>query len=318
MNKLDFYASEIQYFDHMIPIWNKLEDKYKGTFNVSLSVLEQRKLKYGEFYLNRPSDNLTLVASWKDYCETKGDVIFMEHGIGHNYGNEHPAYVGGKGKDRVVMFLNQHNLSQTTNRKAYPNAINEIIGTPKMDNINSIDKKPNVKPIVCISFHWDCFVCNNTRSAYYYYKDVISELAKNKEYTLIAHGHPRGDWKMMELNGIKFYSDLNDIMNIADVYVNDNSSSMYEFMLTGKPVIVLNCPLYDRKKDTGIRFWRYIGGMQVNNPCELHNTIMHTINHPDHLESTRKDIVNELYPYHGHSAQRASEVIVEFLNEKNE
>lgn len=313
--KLDFYASEIHYFDHIIPIWNMLDDDYKGVFNVSIEVFEKRKLKHTEFKLNKPTDNITLVASYKDYSETKGKVILIEHGIGHNYGNQHSSYVGGRHKERVVLFLNQHALSQNTNLLAYPNVANEIIGTPKTDTIvvKSNDKR-NDKPIVCIAFHWDCFVCNNTRSAYYYYKDILSELSQSKEFTLIAHGHPRQDWRELELLGIKFYSDLNDIMTIADIYVNDNSSSMYEFALTGKPVIVLNCPLYDRTRDTGIRFWRYIIGKQVDSPSYLKQTILDVLKHDSWID-TRKDILKVLYPFRHKSTQRAVEVIQEFLNE---
>jgi hypothetical protein len=311
MNKLDFYASEIHYFDHIIPIWNMLPNKYKGIFNVSLEVFDKRRLSYNEFKLGKPTDNLTLVASYKDYCMTKGKVIFMEHGIGHNYGNGHPAYVGGRDKDRVVLFLNQHALSQNTNLKAYPNTPSEIIGTPKTDSIKPMPTH-NDKPIVCISFHWDCFVCNNTRSAYYYYKDILSELAQSKEFTLIAHGHPRRNDSEMELLGIKFYSDLAEIMKIADIYVNDNSSSMYEFALTGKPVIVLNCPLYDRNRDTGIRFWQYILGKQVNSPNELKPTILSVIRN-DTFKYKREEILHTLYPFRYVSTDRAVEVILEYL-----
>ena len=316
MNKLDFYASEVHYFDHIIPIWNMLDDKYKGVFNVSLDVFEKRKLKHSEFKLDKPTDNITLVASYKDYCETKGKVILIEHGIGHNYGNQHSSYVGGRHKERVVLFLNQHALSQNTNLLAYPYVANEIIGTPKTDTIHTVDFNYFAdKPIVCISFHWDCFVCNNTRSAYYYYKDILSELSQSKEFTLIAHGHPRQNWTELELLGIKFYSDLNDILPIADVYVNDNSSSMYEFALTGKPVIVLNCPLYDRNRDTGIRFWRYIIGKQVDSPNELKATILSVLKH-DNWIAKRKEILSTLYPYRYKSTQRAVNVIQEFLDER--
>jgi len=316
MNKIDFYASEIHYFDHIVPIWNKLPIKYKGVFYVSLEVLTKRQLlDRSDFQIGFPNDNLTLVASYKDYQKTKGKVIFGEHGIGHNYGNGHPAYVGGSGKERVVLFLNQHLLSNNTNKLAYPNAKNVIIGTPKMDNVKELEFRPNNrKPIVCISFHWDCMVCNNTRSAYYYYKNVIGQLAKCEEFTLIAHGHPRRNELELQAYGIKYYSDLNEVMEIADIYVNDNSSSMYEFINTGKPVIVLNCPLYDKHKDTGIRFWRYICGVQVDRPCDLKQAILNELANPEHYRELRDGIVNALYPYKGVATQSAVDVITEYLN----
>lgn len=317
MNKLDFYASEVHYFDHIVPVWNKLGKEYKGIFYVSEDVMKKRlgAKKVGQVGL--PTSNITLVASYKDYLMTKGEVILMEHGIGHNYGNRHPAYVGGLRKERVVLFLNQHHLSQDANDLAYPKTLGKVIGTPKMDTVKRVENWHKEKPVVCISFHWDCQVCPNTRSAFYYYKGILTLLSKAKEYTLIAHGHPRGDWSYIKQLGIPFYEDISEVFEIADIYANDNSSTMYEFIAAGKPVVVLNCPLYDRNANTGIRFWKYIGGIQVNKPSELHNAILETIR-IDPYKDIREQIATDLYPFYPKASKRASEVITEFLNDRKD
>lgn len=316
MNKIDFYCSEIHYFDHIAPVWQKLDKAYKGVFYVSEDVMKNRLSAKKWCEIGNPTKNLTLVASYKDYTATKGDVIFMEHGIGHNYGNRHSAYVGGRNRDRVVMFFNQHALSQHENQKWYPHTISKIVGTPKMDTVVKSNDKNTDKPIVCISFHWDCKVCNNTRSAYYYYRSVIPFLSKCDEFKLIAHGHPRGDWTEIKDLGIPFYDDFNEVMRIADIYVNDNSSSMYEFMSMNKPVIVLNCPLYDRSANTGIRFWKYICGKQVDDPKKLYDAILEQIKLPQMYEDLRKEYTEELYPLRGKSAQTAANYIKEYLDER--
>jgi hypothetical protein len=162
-----------------------------------------------------PTDHLTLVASWGDYRKTTGPVVYMEHGIGHSYGNKHPSYVGGAGKDRAVMFFNQHELSQRKNGVAYPKTPGYIIGTPKMDTV--VPHPVTDKKIVCISFHWDCAVSPESRSAYSFYAKTVLKLAKSTKYHLIMHGHPHmfGAWqRMIQRLGVEFYEDFNDILEM--------------------------------------------------------------------------------------------------------
>lgn len=319
MNKVNFLASEIQYFDHIIPVWKALPDDVKGTFYVSSGVMFARPEAKANCKIGQSSDGITLVSGWADYKATTGKVIYLEHGIGQQYGNSHPSYPAGRGKDRVILFLNQHHLTQEANSKAYPNAKNTIIGTPKMDVISPETVKHGTG-IVCISFHWECAVCPETMNAFNYYRDAIIDLAKSGKFKIALHAHPRnsGAWqdkikRDTKRYNIPFYDNFVDVMNEADVYVIDNSSTYFEFMLTGKPVIALNIPQYRRDVEHGLRFWSHIGGIQVNHPFELERSIGMALNDPEWFAMRRKEIVEELYPYHTEATQRACKAILDGL-----
>src|SRR4030066_73497 len=63
-------------------------------------------------------------------------------------------------------------------------------------------------------------------------------------------------------------------MRMADLYVNDCSSTYIEFCVTGKPVIILNAPEFRRNVHLGIRFWEYTDvGPQVESGEELLSVI---------------------------------------------
>ena len=163
--KINFYAAYRHFFDHMIPLWEALPPQYRGHFYISRSIAAYAKTKSKTtFALGYPPQGLTLVASYDDYLRAPGSVVYMEHGIGHTYSNAHPSYAGGKNKERVVLFLNQHALTQEKNAAAYPKSRQAIIGTPKMDHLAATTN--NTKPLVCLSFHWDCQVAPETRTAF--------------------------------------------------------------------------------------------------------------------------------------------------------
>lgn len=314
MNKIDFYASEQHYFDHIYPIWKELPIENRGTFFVS----EKISTDCIETKIGFPSNNITLVSSYSDYKMTKKQVIYMEHGIGNTYSNDSPYYAGGFGKDRVVLFLNNHILTQNKNIKTYPKVKGVIIGTPKCDQIKE-KHTDNKQYVICFSFHWDCDVVPETKSAFSFYKDEVIKLSKNKDFKVIFHGHPRNEtvWNKFCLeNNIERVKNIEEVFERSDLYICDNSSSIYEFILTSKPVIVLNAPWYRKWINHGIRFWNYIPGPQVNHPNELLNTINKMTQNPKDWLDERNKVIKILYPNLGTASKVAAEEIVKFLKEK--
>lgn len=318
---INFYCSDAHYFDHIAPIWKRIPSEYKGTFFIEPQSFNKSKEYEIEVSIEKPKNGFTLIAGYKDYCVLKNNkIIYMEHGIGHTYGFQHPAYAGEKGKDKVVLFLNQHFLTHQKNIKTYPKISNFIIGTPKMDQypiVSSIKEKP----LVCISFHWnDNKNIPEMKNSFNYYKKIIPILKDREEFDLVFHGHPKDEkvWEdYCKKNNIKKIKYLDEVLKEADIYICDNSSSMYEFAALNKPVIVLNNPEYRKSVAGHIRFWEYIPGLEVNEPEELLPSIIRTIKNPKEFEKNRLDIINHLYPYRGYSSQRAAEVIVNFLNENS-
>jgi hypothetical protein len=298
----------------MIPIWNMLPLEYRGVFYIDKTLSKYANGLGLDFTIGLPSDNITIVSSYGDYKKTRGHVIYMEHGIGNTYSTHHPSYAGGLGKDKVVLFLNQHELTQEKNVASYPDVKNVIIGTPKMDYIIP---RPITGRVVCLSFHWDCKVCPETRSAFNYYRFIIPKLLESDKYTLIMHAHPHmnGEWQQeFKTLKVQFYENFSDILEIADLYAVDNSSTMYEFAAAGRPILALNCPLYRKEINHGIRFWDYIPGQQVENYHELPAIIEHTFDNPHEWDERRNEIVEKLYPYRGQSTKMAIDAIKEYLD----
>jgi len=314
--KLNFYATYEHYFDHMLPIWEQLPKKYRGTFYLNQRVANKAKRLKVEHKVGFPeSDDLVLVASYGDFTHTKGDVVYMEHGIGHTYSNDHSGFAGGKHKERVVLFLNQHHITQEKNTLANPLAKNVIIGTPKMDKWDKMPMFQGEKPIVCVSFHWDNKVAPEARTAFPFYSRVLPVLETQKDFELVYHGHPKEDWtKVFKNKEIRFLKSQEEVFTQADIYICDNSSSMYEFLVTGKPVIYLNCKWYRKDVKHGIRFWDYIAGLQIDQPFKLLQGVLDTIKNPDKFAIKREQVVKELYPFHGRATEVAVKEITNFLD----
>lgn len=313
MRTIDFYASTVQFFDHMLPIWHALPEEFKGTFYISEKAIERADAAGLQYTVDCSTEHLTLVASYSDYKAAQGPVIYMEHGIGNTYSDTNPHYAGGWPRDRVVLFLNQHHISYNKNHDAHPHIPGVVVGTPKMDNLPT--KETNDK-IVCISFHWDCHVCPETRSSFPHFKNVLPRLAKSKDFKLVMHGHPMEAEKFKafaEEHNIPYIEKFEDVLKIADIYIIDNSSTLYEFAATGRPVIVLNSPHYRKNVRHGIRFWAYIPGVQVDDPMRLEQTIVELCGGRDAFKDMRYRITHALYPYKGEATQRAVTAITDYL-----
>ena len=315
---IDFYASERHYIDHVAPVWNALESTDKGRFIVPNELIYSYARSLGiRAVIEEPGRNLTLVASYGDYKKTKGPVVYMEHGIGHSYSNSHPSYAGGAGKDRAILFLCQHNITAEKNKKTYPNANVAVIGTPKLDKIKPRGIEGNT---VAVSWHWDCQVAPETRSALPHFKSILAQLRKAPDINLIGHAHPRVTFnrivqKLYKDLRIPYVHDFNDVIEQADLYIIDNSSSAYEFAAAGRPVIHLNAPWYRKDVNHGIRFWDYLPGPTADKPIEVLPLVRKMLKDPNLYEEQRAEVVKELYPYLGRSSKVAAKEIKKCLHQ---
>ena len=109
--------------------------------------------------------------------------------------------------------------------------------------------------MVAVSFHWNYHGIPEMRSAFDWYSKAVVELAK--EVTVIGHGHPKRkdlpDW--YRAHGIEYVPNFFEVLRRADVYACDNSTTLFEFASTGRPVVVLNAPWYRQEANHGLRFW---------------------------------------------------------------
>lgn len=335
--KLDFFARRAHYIDHLAPVWNALPLGRRGVFHIAgelesyarqaLQLHESQSQSHLqlEFFEGGPlaGDSPILVSAYGDLNKVirnhRRPIITMEHGV--TQGFRTAAYPNGTigNRDRVAFALlpNEYVARQFRAVRETPC---EVIGTPKMDEWarGVLVSKPSPRPTIAIAFHWGDR--NSTPpesgSAFEYYRPILRELAKR--YQMIGHSHPLASpehREAMERAGIEWVGDFREILRRADVYLNDLSSTMYEFLVTGKPVVVLNAPWFRREVHWGIRFWDYSDvGLMVENPGELFGAIDQTLAaYGSICAAARRLAVTDLYPYAGYAAYRAAEVITSYL-----
>jgi hypothetical protein len=168
----------------------------------------------------------------------------MEHGAGQAYlgergGIRHPSYAGGADREDVELFLVPNEYAAALWRAAYPAARVEIVGCPKLEDLPARDMGlPNVSPDVASAStgrpSW------RPRRARRSATTCASCPSSRRRSTVIGHGHPKADWperiqRYYRRAGIPFVADFDDVCRQADVYVCDNSSTLFEFAATGRP-----------------------------------------------------------------------------------
>lgn len=333
---IDFYASEKHYLDHLMPVWNALGELQLGNhFIVPLRLLEyamSRAVEPGRVmgvrshfdFMSFADGKRAMVAGVKDISTVQRagyrHIAFMEHGVGITYGT-HSSYAGGGGeRKQVELFLAPNEIVQAKTLKALPGVRSVVVGTPKMDEFQVSSSKFQVgqaqgQPVqVALSFHWDGGgVEPEAGTAFQHFRRVLPILARWRDFTVIGHGHPRAiarlraEYTKMQIEVVE---DFGEVMRRADVYVCDNSSTIYEFCVTGKPVVLLNSPAYRKKVHWGIRFWEYTDvGPCIDDPNELLGAVLHALEFEEEWKPARERAVRELYPFLGVSARRAVEVL---------
>lgn len=316
---IDFFARRSHYVDHMMPVWMALDESERGCF-------------YGPNDKTMPRGaNPMLVAGVADLqavqpVNGKRKFIFMEHGVGITYG-AHQAYAGGGGLRKYVsLFLAPNEIVRAKTERVMSGVKQVVVGTPKLDKWTPPLTPPQMstfgegkKPVVVISFHWDGkLVAPEAGNAFKHFRKVMPALARCDEFELIGHGHPRAIEQFIPIYnslGITVVRDFDEVMQRADLYVCDNSSTIYEFCVTGKPVVIMNAPEYRRKVHWGIRFWDYTDvGPMVDEPEELMKAICGQLENPDERKEERRKMIADLYPFLGESANRAADALREFIH----
>lgn len=267
--------------------------------------------------------DVTLVASYKDLVTARrrgaDRIVLAQHGAGQSYGGDprsalHPAYAGGEDNGDVGLFLvpNQHAAQRW--RAAYPRTCIRVVGCPKLDAIppKTIDPLDD-HPVVAVSFHSDLAISPEARSAFAWYRTAVVGLAER--YKILGHGHPRRTDlpKFYRRNGIEWVPDFDEVCRRADVYVCDNSSTLFEFASTGRPVLVMNAPWYRRDVRHGLRYWEgSLVGASVNRPGDLEDAVTDALR--DGWRFPREAVIDHVYAYRHGAAQRAADAIMEWAS----
>ena len=282
--------------------------------------------------VQRSKDDIALVASYGGLMHARrarfSRIILAQHGAGQSYGGdkkmaEHPSYPGGSANGDVGLFLAPNEHSADRWRRAYPQASVAVVGCPRLDVIP--ERVPGPGPVIAFSFHWDFDKIPEMRSASGTYWRAIAELAKR--HRIIGHGHPkrRDIGRYFRSIRVPFVADFDEVCRRADVYACDNSSTMFEFAATGRPVIVLNRPEirdaqgivtdpgYRRSVSHGLRFWDAAGvGVNVDDPAALEAAVRLAVEDPPDQKLAREAALDLVYAYRSGAAERAAAAIREW------
>jgi len=330
--KVDILAGEPQFIDHLAPVHFALPEADRGDFIVWKSAhsrmtesdLIARAVRRGVLPATKMSaeDRPILVASWGDYQKVRlhrTRIARMEHGIGQSFlGSDHQSYAGGKDAEAVGLFIVPNAHSADRWQRAYPQASVAIVGSPKLDSLPPRIAGPG--PVVALSFHWSAGPSRGplaeTNGSFGEYRGTLPALAK--EFSVIGHGHPRA---LLNMSGIyrrasiPVIEDFEDVCRMADVYVCDTNSTIYEFASTGRPVVVVNGSHFRRNVKHGLRFDWGVGtnvGVQCDSPKALIDAIHEALEDAPAQQAKREAALNTVYAYRTGAANRASLALVQW------
>jgi hypothetical protein len=356
---IDALAFEPQFLAHLAPVWRALPPEIRGTFyvegvnrplvedaaarGVDVALVDGMSIRMRSSPpLANPGDGPTaLVASIGDTKVGRRlgyrRFVFLEHGAGQSYSGTgqspiEASYAGGPDREDVGLFLVPNETAAARWRASYAAPV-EVVGCPKLDDLPS--REPD-EPTVCVSFHWPTPVSlpAEAGNALADFMPILGQLAKR--YRLIGHAHPKGDWPEMMARiyrraGIEFVRSFDDVCRQADLYICDNSSTIFEFAATGRPVVLMNSRYYRRSANHGLRFWDAAGvGIQVD-PTVVHNqadvpktlaamcdAIDRSLTDPPELRAQREDALDVVYQPRTGGAEHAAQAITAWLGAETE
>lgn len=305
---LTFYAGGLSHFtDHLAPIYKALPDSVRGPF-FARSGARRRASDLGITVEPMPypprGAETVVVASYEDYKAVKGSkVVLVNHGVGQTYRGDpatatHPSYSGGSGRERVIL-----NICPSQRDALNCDGPTAVVGVPRLDPYHHTRYLVTGRPTVAISFHADIHLCPETRWSFPHYKQALIDLARWTDFDalpidLLGHAHPRNRvllepfWKKL---GVPFAPHFSEVLDKADLFICDNSSTLYEFASTGRPVLVLNAPWYRRDICHGLRFWDLIPGVQVDRPEDLKDGISWALEDDAMTQQNREFVVGSAY-----------------------
>lgn len=320
---IDALTTEPHFLDHLAPVWHALADD-GGTFYAP--GLTRRAAGHGISAVDSlpPANGRpTLAAAYGDMKRARKvgrPVVMMEHGAGQTYaGTTSGSYLSSPDREGVIGVLVPGEHQAGVHRAAHPDIPVVVVGSPKLDAWHDTPRHPGA-PTIAISFHWECTLVPETRSAWRHYHRALPTITAQHD-RVIGHGHPRMIRHLAPAyvrHGLDVVQRFDDILAGADLYICDNSSTLFEFASTGRPVIVLNAPWYRRNIHHGLRFWSHADvGIQVDSPAHLYAAIDLALTDPPEVAERRATIVDDIYAHRdGTSARRAADAARNLIDQE--
>jgi hypothetical protein len=320
---VDVLASEAHFVDHLAAVFDALPPEARGAF-LTHDAKTSARAKTKGYTTVRPLGGgpPVLVASYGDLARAWGmgrkRIAIMEHGAGQSYGGRpgsarHGSYAGGDGRGTASLFLHPGEHPAARDRHAYPRARVEVVGSPHLDALPQ--RKADHGRVVAFSFHFNAPIAPEARTAYPWIFPAIAKL--RDRYKLLGHAHPRmfdAVKPRYEALGIEAVRDFSEVVERADLYICDNSSTLFA-AATRMPVLVLNPPWYDRRVPHGLRFWEASEvGVNCNRPEDLEACIEEALRDSPERQAKRNEALDMVYAYRTGGAQRAADVLMDWAS----
>jgi hypothetical protein len=308
---IDAFASKPWYVDHLAPIWEALGPD-AGRFHVRGSQTFAAAAALAGVTEDPPAgDDPILTVAVSDHLASlrrgRRRLALGQHGAGQSYGNHHPSYPGGDGQADVGLFLVPNDTAARVTLERYPAARVAIVGCPRIDRLPRRVQDGRTG-VVAISTHWNARFVPEAGSAWATFRGALLEVASTRP--VIGHAHPRTLGQVgpfYRAAGIEVVANFGEVLERADVLIHDNSSSVFEFASTGRPVVLLNPPTYRRDVDHGLRFWAAAGvGVNVDRPRDLEAAVTRALELRPADVSAREAALDLVYQPRRGSAELAA------------
>lgn len=337
---IDALGYEPQFIDHLAPIWRALPDR--GTFHVDPALVARARSRGVDpmptpVARTRPAPSpvggqrAALVASAGDIKVGRrlgyGRFVFVEHGIGQSYGARredirHASYAGGADRDDVELNIVPNETCARRWRAAYPRTPVAVVGCAKLDELPRKSFDPTA-PVIAITFHWSVGlgISGYAGTAFGDFLPALPALAAR--WPVLGHAHPKDRWprevgRHYARLGIEQVEDFADICRRADVLVADNTSVLYEFAATGRPVVVMNARHWSRRVSYGLRFWDAAGvGPNADRADELVGAVERALELRPEDIAAREAALDVVYAYRTGAAERAAAAITAWLGDNS-
>lgn len=333
--KIDYYCPQKNYLEHAMPTWLAMPDEMRGTIYIESKMAQHAKELYGDI----PNVYVYLsVSELKHHLATKNrymvcfayhncvqlsnfrKMILAEHGCGLTYDYPNSQYAGwvrNYDPQHMAHFLTTNKLLDQAHAQKNTGIPSTIVGMPVMDKYDKQKFKRNSKPVIAISCHWDCDHIPETRSSFSFFKQAFVELSRH--YKVIGHAHPQYQKVMFPFwkkHGIEIVETFDEVLERADVYVCDNSSTIFQFAYVDKPVVLLNPPWYRTyfTHSFNPRFWSHADiGVNVFDPYDLLPAIEKAVQDDSTQKKARKRAVEDVFANKGHATQAFIKAIMDVL-----
>lgn len=335
--RVDVYASQWHYLDHLEPIWHALPEEVRGAVLVTAPALRRHSLavaaEANASRLGSERISRVLVAGGPDMetaSRQRWGCALVEHGAGQGYLDAagHPSYPGGVHRESVGLFICTNRSVARRNDTVAPGR-SVVTGSPRLDVLSAIrsgrdSSREPARPVLALAWHFATRASRESFWAFPEYQASLVDIVTEWPGRVIGTAHPKA-WRHVQTAyrsaGIEPVPLWADVVARADVVAFDNSSVGFEAAALGIPVVLMNSLRWRKDVEHGFRFWAYSGiGPQVDPRGDSRAIARDVVlaaseafRFPALWDAPREVMGREVYPHRGEAIERAVDAICRWV-----